>query len=88
MGARRRINDDAAFAAFRRECLEVSARAVAMLNGDRAEVSLPGLAAPLKLAADLRKEERAVIEGADPAMQYGILNINGRDVGAALLSVP
>ena len=82
------INDDAAFGAFRQSCLDASARAVATLHGDRAEVSLPGLAAPLKLAADLRKEERLVIEGADPAMQRGILNLNGRDVGAALLALP
>jgi hypothetical protein len=46
---------------------------------------VPGLAAPLKLSVDLRTEKRLVIEGADPATQTGILNVNGRDLGAALL---
>jgi hypothetical protein len=49
------------------------------------DLSVPGLAAPLKLSVDLRTEKRLAIEGADLAAQTGILNVNGRDLGAALL---
>lgn len=52
---------------------------------DRADVSVSGLAAPLNLHTDIRAEERLSVKGADSALQTGILNVNGRDLGAALL---
>jgi hypothetical protein len=79
------LKSEAAFAAFRRTFLEADAHASAKLEGDRAEIIVPGLAGSLKLVADLRKEERLIVEGADPAMQRGILNVDGRDLGAACL---
>jgi hypothetical protein len=36
-------------------------------GGERADLSVPGLAAPLTLSVDLRTEKRLAIEGADPA---------------------
>jgi hypothetical protein len=79
------VADDAAFAAFRRDCLEAIAHSAATIDGDRLDVAVPGLSAPLKLSLDLHKEQRLAVEGADPAMEPGILNVNGRDLGTPCL---
>jgi hypothetical protein len=47
---------------------------------------VPGLSAPLKLSIDLHKDRRLAVEGADPAMEHGILNVNGRDIGTPCLT--
>jgi hypothetical protein len=80
--------DESAFAAFRRAALGANEHVVAGIDGDRVDVSVPGLAAPLQLRADLRRGQRLATEGADPALQTGILNVNGRNLGAALSLEP
>ncbi|MDE3084493.1 MAG: hypothetical protein KGJ37_04630, partial [Verrucomicrobiota bacterium] len=79
------LADDAAFADFRRTCLETSRQSTASIEQDRVSVTVPGVAAPLKLTVDLKKNERLAIEDADPALKHGILNVNGRDLGADCL---
>ena len=65
--------------------LPSSARADARVDGDRVEVEVPGLQGRLRLVANPHTLERIASEGADPALQQGVLNVNGRDLGAALL---
>lgn len=82
------IGSDEAFAKFRADFLRASERTKISLTGDTLDISVAGLAAPLRLSADLAHEKRLAIEGADPAPQVGILVVNGRDLGAALLAAP
>lgn len=77
--------DDDGFASFRQACLQANQGALPRIAGDRLDVSVPGLVAPLHIAVDLRSGKRLAIEGADPAMEAGILNVNGRDLGGVLL---
>jgi hypothetical protein len=77
--------DEALFAAFRRAFLAADRQSSARVEGECVDLSVPGLAAPSRLTVDLRTEKRLAIDGADPAAQTGILNINGRDLGAARL---
>ena len=77
--------DDSSFAAFRRACLADGPQSSVRVEGERVDLAVPGLAAPLRLSVDLRTENRLALEGADPAVLTGILNVNGRDLGAALL---
>jgi hypothetical protein len=79
------LADDAAFATFRHACLEAVSHSATTVDGDRLDVAVPGLSAPLKLSVDLRKKQRLAVEGADPAMEHGILNVNGRDLGTPCL---
>ncbi|HXC01905.1 MAG TPA: hypothetical protein VNU49_04575 [Opitutaceae bacterium] len=80
------LANDAAFTAFRRDGLEAVAHSAATVDGDRLDIAVPGLSAPLKLSIDLHKDKRLAVEGADPAMEHGILNVNGRDIGTPCLT--
>ncbi|MBM4155545.1 MAG: hypothetical protein FJ221_11035 [Lentisphaerae bacterium] len=75
--------DDAGFAAFR----EAFARAKAsvLVEGDTVDVVAPGLAGPLRVKADLAKEERLALEGAEDGADAALLTVDGREIGAPIL---
>jgi hypothetical protein len=82
------LTDDAAFADFRRNFIRAQGRVRAATDGVRIDLEVPGLTGPLRMAIDLPHEKRLLLEGADPAMAKGFLNIDGRDVGGELLPAP
>jgi len=82
------IADNESFAKFRADFLRASERTKVDLVGDTLDVSVAGLAAPLRLSADIAREKRLAAEGAEPAPPSGILVVNGHDLGAALLATP
>ena len=79
------LANDEAFTAFRRDFLAATGKTKVTDSGDRVDLTVSGLASPLHLSVDVRRAERLAVEGIDPALQSGILNVDGRDVGAAAL---
>lgn len=75
--------DDAAFAKFR--AAFSSARPEIRRDGDRWDIRVPGLQAPMRVAVDLAKEERVAIEGAEAGAEGALLAIDGRDLGRELV---
>ena len=79
------MKDDAAFDSFRAETMEIAQRTRFTDSVEQLDVSVPAKQATLHIVIDPMHERRITIEGADPAMDAGILAINGRDVGGAIL---
>ncbi len=75
--------DDDGFDRFR--ATFASARPDVRRDGDRLDVRVPGLGAPLRVAVDLANEERLAIEGAETGAEGMLLAIDGRDVGRELV---
>jgi hypothetical protein len=77
--------DDAGFAAFRRECDNAMKSAKVKCSDRDLDLAIMGREAPLHIRVDLQMEKRLKIDGADPMVERGILNVNSRDIGAAIL---
>ena len=81
------ITTDESFAAFRAGCLRARDQVAIQSGAGRSlDVRVPGLLAPLQVSVDLEPARRLALEGGEPAMAEGILTLDGRDVGSALLS--
>ncbi|OAM88883.1 hypothetical protein OH491_12060 [Termitidicoccus mucosus] len=73
--------DDAGFAAFRQTF--ASAAAGVKKEGSVIKATAAGLAAPLRIEADVEKQERLLLEGGEP--RPALLTVNGREIGFELL---
>ncbi|MDR0902986.1 MAG: hypothetical protein LBM92_09495 [Opitutaceae bacterium] len=73
--------DDAGFAAFRKTF--AAAAASAEKNGAVINATAAGLSGPLRIEADVEKEERRALEGGEP--RPALLSINGRETGLEVL---
>jgi len=74
--------DDDAFEKFRRD---FSQPAETKIDGDRVDVSVPGLKGWLRLVADVAAERRIAVEGGEPGAEEYLLAVDGRDVGREAL---
>jgi hypothetical protein len=77
--------DDAGFAAFRTRFIADHRQARVNRDGPVVEVRVPGLSGELRVSANPAQQTRIAIAGDDPALRTGILNVNGRDLGADVL---
>jgi hypothetical protein len=75
--------DEAGFDAFRGAFAR--AKASVLVEGDTVDVVAQGLAGPLRVKADLAKEERLSLEGAEAGAGDALLSVDGREVGAPIL---
>ena len=80
--------DDEGFARFRAWFSEANSEASASEGDGLVRVSVPGLEGTLKLRLNGATQEVETAKGADKATLRGILNVNGTDVGGALLPPP
>jgi hypothetical protein len=78
------ITTDEEFDGFRRAFL-AAAEKTHFSNDKNLNVTVMGLAGPLRLVTDLEKERRLTADGGEPVPDDAVFTINGRDVAAALL---
>ncbi|MFI5336044.1 MAG: hypothetical protein ACHQ5A_04630 [Opitutales bacterium] len=76
--------DDKTFAAFCTAFARDNAGAQGAEQEGVLTLAVTGAMGPLKIEADLRTRRVLHLEGGDPAMAQGILNVNGKDYGSML----
>jgi hypothetical protein len=75
--------DAEGFESFRKSFSE--SRSAIIQKGPVLDVTVQGLAGPLRLVADLEKEERLINEGAEPGAYEALLSVDGVELGAPLI---
>jgi hypothetical protein len=73
--------DEAKYAGFRAQF--AAAEATARLYGTVIDITAAGIRSPLRIRADLKTQNRLVVEGGEP--RPALLSVNGKEAGLEIL---